>query len=167
MNSLRSLTLTTWLNRIRCRSDRGDTMIEIKVKYMDGTKEIFQAHEGEWYDLRSAVDIHFVEGMYFKIPLGVAMELPEGYEAHVVPRSSTFQKFGIIMTNSVGIIDHAYCGDNDWWQFPALGTRDRWIHKDARIAQFRIVEVQPKIKITKVDSLGNEDRNGFGSSGTI
>ena len=142
-------------------------MIEIKVKYVDGVKEIFQAHEGEWYDLRSAMDVHFRESKFFKIPLGIAMELPKGYEAHVLPRSSTFEKYGIIMTNGMGVIDNKYCGDNDFWSFPAIGTRDVWIHKNDRIAQFRIVETQPEVVFKTVVTLGNPDRNGFGSSGRL
>lgn len=139
--------------------------MEIKIKYKDGTREIVQAHPGEWYDLRSAIDVHMREGMYFKIPLGVAMELPKGYEAHVLPRSSTFDRYGIIMANGMGIIDNSYCGDNDFWSFPAIGFRDKWIHKNDRICQFRIMPVQEQVDFLAVDELGNDDRKGFGSSG--
>ena len=139
--------------------------MNIEVKYWDGLSEIFQAHVGEWYDLRAALDVHMMPNMFFKIPLGVAMKLPEGYEAHVVPRSSTFERYGIIMTNGIGIIDSLYCGDNDYWSFPALGFRDRWIHKNDRICQFRIMPVQPEVNFQKVASLDNPDRGGFGSSG--
>ena len=99
------------------------------------------------------------------IPLGVAMELPQGYEALVIPRSSTFKHFGLIQTNSVGLIDESYCGDNDQWHFPALAKRDTVIHAGDRICQFRIIEHQPRIVFDPVDSLGNADRGGFGSTG--
>ena len=107
------------------------------------------------------------KGEFMKIPLGVAMELPEGYEAHVVPRSSTFEKYGVIMTNSFGVIDNKYCGDNDFWSFPAYAVRDTWIMKNERICQFRIVKQQPEVTFLRVDKLGNEDRKGFGSSGRV
>lgn len=102
---------------------------------------------------------------YKLIKLGVAMKLPEGYEAHIVPRSSTFKNYGILMANSMGIIDNSYCGDNDEWMFPAFFTRKTVIHKGDRICQFRIEKKQPNIKFNVVDKLGNEDRGGFGSTG--
>lgn len=142
-------------------------MMEIKVKYKDGVGEIWQAHPGEWFDLRAAEDVFITKGEFVKIPLGVAMELPEGYEAHVVPRSSTFEKYGIIMTNSFGVIDNKYCGDNDFWSFPAYAVRDSWIMKNERICQFRIVKQQPDVSFLRVDTLENEDRKGFGSSGRV
>lgn len=142
-------------------------MMEIKVKYMAGVAEIWQAHPGEWYDLRAAESIYFRRGDFRKIPLGVAMELPKGYEAHVVPRSSTFEKYGIIMTNSFGVIDNKYCGDNDFWSFPAYAVRDTWVMKNERICQFRLVEQQPEVTFRRVDKLGNDDRKGFGSSGRV
>ena len=99
------------------------------------------------------------------IPLGIAMKLPEGYEAHVVPRSSTFKNFGVIMTNSVGIIDNSYCGDGDQWYFSALAIRDTEIHKNDRICQFRIMKNQPKIEFDEVNYLEASNRGGFGSTG--
>lgn len=149
--------------------------MEIKIKYKDGVEEIKQAHAGEWYDLRAAYDVFIPHGEYKKIDLGVAMELPEGYEAHVVPRSSTFEKYGIILANSFGVIDNKYCGDNDFWSFPALCIKQKTfengrfgskIYKNDRICQFRIMPQQPEITFKKVDHLGNDDRGGFGSSGT-
>ena len=104
-------------------------------------------------------------GTYVAIPLGVGMKLPEGYEAHVVPRSSTFKNFGLLQTNSMGVIDETYCGDNDQWHFPAYATRDAVIHKNDRICQFRIMEHQPTIEFTPVEHLTDESRGGFGSSG--
>lgn len=125
---------------------------------------------GDWIDLKAAEDkeIHFWGDMADDsgtIPLGIAVELPEGYEAHIVPRSSTFKKWGLIMTNSMGIIDNSYCGDYDQWQFPYLPTRDVFIPKGTRIAQFRIVKNQPDFELVKVESLGNKNRGGFGSTG--
>ena len=104
-------------------------------------------------------------GEFQLIPLGVAMQLPDGYEAHVVPRSSTFKNYGIIQTNSCGIIDGTYCGDQDMWRMPVYATRDTVIHANDRIAQFRIFENQPRIVFDEVESLGNENRGGFGSTG--
>ena len=95
------------------------------------------------------------------------MELPKGYEAHVVPRSSTFKNFGLIMTNSEGIIDNTYCGDNDMWKFPAIAMRDTVVHKNDRICQFRIMRNQPTIEFEEVNTLGNEDRSGFGATGVV
>ena len=105
-------------------------------------------------------------GEFKLISLGVSMELPEGFEAHIVPRSSTFMKFGIIQTNHCGIIDESYCGDNDIWKFPAYALRDTEIHLNDRICQFRLFEHQPELVIDETDHFGNEDRGGFGSTGT-
>lgn len=104
-------------------------------------------------------------GEFRLIPLGIAMELPKGYEAHVIPRSSTFKNFGIIQTNSMGLIDESYCGDNDQWFMPALAMRDTKICKNDRICQFRIMEHQPALEFESVDVLGHGDRGGFGSTG--
>ena len=104
-------------------------------------------------------------GEFKLIPLGIAMELPKGYEAHVVPRSSTFKTWGLLQVNSMGIIDCSYCGDNDQWFVPMYATRDTEIHINDRIAQFRIMENQPKIQFDEVAHLDHEDRGGFGSTG--
>ena len=116
-------------------------------------------------DLRCAEDIELKAGDFRLIPLGVGMQLPDGYEAHVVPRSSTFKNFGLIQTNSMGVVDESYCGDNDQWFWPALATRDVVIHVNDRICQFRIMEHQPAFEFIEVDKLGDEDRGGFGSTG--
>ncbi len=121
--------------------------------------------KGDWIDLRSSEDVSLNKGDFRIISLGVSMELPKGYEAHVVPRSSTFRRWGIIMVNSVGIIDNSYNGDGDEWGFPALAMRDTTIRKGDRICQFRIVKNQPKIKFKPVKLLHNENRGGFGSTG--
>lgn len=120
---------------------------------------------GDWVDLRAAETVEMKSGEFRIISLGVSMRLPYGYEAHVAPRSSTFKNFGILLANSYGIIDNNYCGDDDVWGFPALAMRDTVIHKGDRIAQFRIVQRQPKLVFAKVDHLEGKNRGGFGSTG--
>jgi dUTP pyrophosphatase len=128
-----------------------------KLAYIDG--------KSDWIDLRAAEEVEFHAGEFKLISLGVSMELPKGYEAHVVPRSSTFKNFGLIQTNSCGIIDQTYCGPNDIWRWPAYALRDTVVHVNDRICQFRIVENQPVIRFEEVDELTGEDRGGFGSTG--
>lgn len=142
-------------------------MATIKIKYLDDTIPKLEYIDGksDWIDLRAAEDVELKQGEFKLINLGVAMELPEGYEAWVVPRSSTFKNYGIIQTNSKGIIDASFNGDEDYWKFPALATRDTKISKGDRICQFRIHENQPKITFNEVESLNNESRGGFGSTG--
>ncbi|MFW2948632.1 dUTP diphosphatase [Bacillus velezensis] len=141
--------------------------LQIKIKYSDDTQtRISKIEQGDWIDLRAAEDITIKKGEFKLIPLGVAMELPEGYEAHVVPRSSTYKHFGIIQTNSMGVIDESYKGDNDFWFFPALALRDTDISKGERICQFRIMKKMPEVELIEVDKLGNNDRGGLGSTGT-
>lgn len=139
----------------------------IKVrKLVPDLKPIDSAHEGEWIDLRAAQDIELEPFEYMKIPLGVAMSLPDGYEAMVSARSSTYQKWGIIPAHGVGIIDSLYKGDNDEWCFPVIAFRKTKIHKNDRICQFRIQKKQPDVCILYTNSLGNPDRGGFGSTGS-
>ena len=138
----------------------------IKIKYLRGVQKIERFNVGDWIDLLAAEDIEMEAGSYKMIPLGVAMELPAGFEALVVPRSSTFKKYGLLLANSVGIIDESYKGDNDEWHFPALAMRDTTIHKNERICQFRIIRHQPLIHLQEVETLGNVDRGGFGSTGS-
>ena len=140
--------------------------INIKVKYFTDIEPLAQIDGGDWIDLRAAEDAELKAGEFQLIPLGVAMELPEGYEAHIVPRSSTFKKWGVIQTNHMGVVDFSYKGDQDQWRFPALAVRDTVIHKNDRICQFRIVENQPKLNFETVDHLENPDRGGFGSTGS-
>ena len=123
--------------------------------------------KGAWADLRAAEDMVLRPRGIYRIPLGISVELPEGYEAHVAPRSSTFKNWGIIQTNSVGIIDNSYCGDNDIWMMPVYATLFTEIKKNDRICQFRIVEKQPHLEFETVDHLGNEDRGGFGITGRM
>lgn len=141
-------------------------MEEIRVKYMRGVQKIERFNVGDWIDLRAAEDVHMWAGEFKLIPLGVAMELPQGYEALVAPRSSTFKR-GIIMANSIGIIDESYNGDSDEWHFPAYAVKDTFIHKNERICQFRIIQHQPLIHLIEVEHLGNADRGGIGSTGRM
>lgn len=141
-------------------------MKRIKIKYFtDKIDKIEKISIGDWIDLRSAESFSLKQGEFALIPLGVGMILPKGYEAHVVPRSSTFKNYYIIQTNSIGIIDNSYCGNNDQWMMPVYATRDTVINMNDRICQFRIVKNQPKLKFKVVDILSNKDRNGFGSTG--
>lgn len=140
--------------------------MNIKIKYFtDEIDKIEKIEKGDWIDLRSAEDVELKAGEFKLISLGVAMQLPKGYEAHIVPRSSTFKNFGIIQTNHQAVIDEIYCGDNDIWKYPALAMRDTVIHKNDRICQFRIVKKMPKVKFEEVEMLGNKDRGGIGSTG--
>lgn len=145
---------------------QNDNCIQIKyvsdkikrLKHIDGAKS-------DWVDLRAAENVKMKKGDFKIISLGVAMKLPEGYEAHVVPRSSTFKNFGVIQTNHMGVIDESYCGDNDIWCFPALAIRDTEIHINDRICQFRIMKKMPQITFKEVKELNNKNRGGFGSTG--
>lgn len=139
----------------------------IKIKYFTDKIEKLTYIDGksDWIDLRAAEEVTLQKGEFKLIPLGVAMELPKGYEAHVVPRSSTFKNFGIIQTNHQGVIDCSYCGDNDQWFMPVYAVRDTQIHVNDRICQFRIMENQPKLFFDEVECLENADRGGHGSTG--
>ena len=141
--------------------------MKIRIKYFSQEIEKLRYVDGksDWIDLRAAKEVELKKGEFALIPLVVAMELPAGYEAHVVPRSSTFKNFGVIQTNSMGVIDETYCGDNDQWFFPAYALRDTVIHVNDRICQFRIMEHQPALDFEETDVLGNEDRGGHGSTG--
>ncbi len=138
----------------------------IRIKYFDNEiDKIKKIDKGDWIDLRSAEEVELKAGEFKLIKLGVGMILPDGYEAHIVPRSSTYKNFGVIQTNHCGIVDESYCGDNDEWRFPAFALRDTVIHKGDRICQFRIVEKQPSIDFEIVEHLKYTDRGGFGSTG--
>lgn len=139
----------------------------IRVKYFTDKIEklTYIGGKSDWIDLRAAEDVTMKAGEFRLIPLGIAMELPSGFEAHVVPRSSTFKNFGIIQTNSMGIIDETYCGDNDQWFMPAYALKDTRIRVNDRICQFRIMEHQPELSFEETDALLNGDRGGFGSTG--
>ena len=142
-------------------------MEEIKVKYFsDDVEELcYVAGKSDWIDLSAAEEVSLRAGDFRLIPLGVAIALPEGWEAHIVPRSSTFKNFGILQTNSVGVVDYSYRGDNDQWRMPVYATRDVTIEKGARICQFRVMAHQPRLEFTAVEHLEGPDRGGFGSTG--
>ena len=137
----------------------------LQIKNPDDLTKPQQKENSDWIDLRAAEDIYLKEGEYKRIPLGIAVKLPEGYEAHILPRSSTFERYGIIPTNGMGIIDNSYCGNSDIWHFPVWATRDTHIPKDARICQFRIQKIQPNLALQFVEELESNDRKGFGSTG--
>lgn len=155
--------------------------MNIKIKYFDGARKLEVISKGNWIDVYANADMIIKEGERAMIPLGFAMQLPEGFEAHLAPRSSTFKTWGIIQTNHLGIIDNSYCGDNDQWFYPAyclMGKKTTQyrktgefvkyteIKKGDKIAQFRIIEIQPSIEFEEVEVLGNDDRGMFGTTGT-
>ena len=142
-------------------------MQKIRIKYFTDKIDKLEYIEGksDWIDLRASETVELKAGEFKLIPLGVAMELPKGYEAHVVPRSSTFKNYGILQTNSCRIIDCTYCGDEDMWRMPVYATRDTVIKQNDRICQFRIFENMPTIQFDETASLDNENRGGFGSTG--
>ena len=142
--------------------------MKIKVKYFD--KEIDKLQKiakGDWIDLRAAETVELKKDEFKLIPLGIGMILPKRYEAHIVPRSSTFKNFGIIQTNHMGVIDNSYNGNNDQWMFPAYAERDTIINKNDRICQFRIMRKQRKAKFVEIEHLKKTDRGGFGSTGVL
>ncbi len=142
-------------------------METIKIKYFTDKIDKLAYIDGksDWIDLRASEDISLKKGEFKLIPLGVAMELPKGYEAHIVPRSSTYKNYGIIQANHCGIVDGSYCGDNDMWRMPVIAMKDTEIHVNDRICQFRIFINQPVIKFDEVSHLEGADRGGFGSTG--
>lgn len=139
---------------------------EIRIKYfVEDLEPITATDKGDWIDLRAAERVEMKSGEYRLIRLGVGMILPDGYEAQVAPRSSAFKNFGIVLANSLGIIDNSYSGDADEWHFPAVALRDTIIEKGDRICQFRIVKNQPRIDFVRVAHLNDESRGGIGSTG--
>lgn len=142
-------------------------MKRIKIKYLNQNIKRLGYIEGksDWIDLSAAERVELKAGEYRLIHLGVAMQLPEGYEAHIVPRSSTFKNYGIIQTNHCGIVDNKYCGPGDWWHMPVYALRNTVIEAGDRICQFRIQKNQPVIEFEEADELDAEDRGGFGSTG--
>ena len=149
----------------KCKND-----LELKVKYHyrdeEDVVELVKFAYGDWIDLRSAFDVTMQAGEFKYISLGVTIEVPPGWEIWIAPRSSTFKTFGIIQTNSIGVIDQTYCGDEDILHLPSLAMRDTEIKADDRICQFRLIENQPNLKLETVDSMENESRGGLGHSGT-
>jgi len=140
--------------------------MEIKIKYHDADiPKIQHIQNGDWIDLYAAEDVPMTAGTFRIISLGVSMKLPDGYEAHLAPRSSTYKKWRILMANSVGVIDNSYCGENDIWGFAALAVEDTIIHKGDRIAQFRIMKKMEPVEFVEVNCMEDESRGGFGSTG--
>ena len=152
-----------WFPNARATNDSKE--IIINIKYLPNAHHLEKIEVGSWIDLYTYEEITMKQGDQKYINLGVAMKLPEGYEAIMSPRSSTFKNWGITQTNSIGVIDSSYCGDNDIWMFPAYATKNITIPANTRICQFRIQEEQPKIKFNVVESLNTKDRGGLGSTG--
>ncbi len=141
-------------------------MAEIKIKYHNKSiVKIQKITKGDWIDLRAAETVELKAGEFRLVSLGISMQLPEGYEALIAPRSSTFKRWGILQPNSPGVVDNSYCGDDDIWQMPVYATRDTVIEENDRICQFRIQEKMPEVTFIEVDTLGNDSRGGFGSTG--
>ena len=153
--------------------------MKIRIKYFEEATKLKKIAKGNWIDVYANKDIFVKVNERAMIPLGFALELPRGWEAHLAPRSSTFKTWGIIQTNSVGVVDDAYIGDNDQWHMPVyclegknielidgVEVKGTWIRKGDKIAQFRIMEVMPEIEFDEVESFGNSDRGGFGSTGS-
>ena len=153
--------------------------MKIRIKYFEEATKLKKIAKGNWIDVYANKDVFVKVNERAMIPLGFALELPRGWEAHLAPRSSTFKTWGIIQTNSVGVVDDTYIGDNDQWHMPVYclegkGTelidgeeiKGTWIRKGDKIAQFRIMEVMPEIEFDEVESFGNSDRGGFGSTGS-
>lgn len=141
------------------------TALPIKINYHGTPYRLKQVKGSDWIDLYVVESYHLKAGEREYLNLGISMKLPEGYEAYIVPRSSTFKKYGILQTNSPAVIDNAYSGDNDIWKYPVYATREIWIPEGARVCQFRIQKSQPKVEFIEVDSLGEENRGGLGSTG--
>ena len=142
-------------------------MEQIKIKYFTDKIEKLAYIDGksDWIDLRASEEVTLKQGEFALVPLGVAMELPKGYEAHIVPRSSTYKNFGVIQAKHCGVVDGSYCGDNDMWRMPVIAMRDTQIHVNDRICQFRIMKNQPEILFEEVEHLEGKDRGGFGTTG--
>lgn len=141
-------------------------MLNVDVIYHNpNMPKLEKIDKGDWIDLRASVGGSFKRGDFALIDLGVSMRLPDGYEAHIAPRSSTFKNYGIIQTNSIGIVDNSYSGTNDVWKMPCFFTKDTVIEPNDRICQFRIVKKMEPVSFTEVTELNSTDRGGFGSSG--
>ena len=149
--------------------------MKIRVKYFDGATKLQKIEKGNWIDVYANKEIFVEVNERAMVPLGFALELPKGWEGHLAPRSSTFKTWGIIQTNSVGVVDDTYIGDNDQWHMPVYclqgkdekdGIKGTWIRKGDKVGQFRIMEVMPSIEFEEVESFGNAERGGFGSTGT-
>ena len=164
LNEIDWNNLTLMLLELKDR--RENSMEKIKIKYFDkNIDKIKKINKGDWVDLRSAETIHLKKGEFHLIPLGVGMKLPEGYEANIVPRSSTYKNFKILQTNCFAVIDNSYSGDSDEWKLPVIAMEDTLINKNDRICQFRINKIQPEIEFEEVEHLDEVSRGSFGSTG--
>lgn len=140
--------------------------MKIEIKYLsDKIEHLEKLEKGDWIDLRAAKNISLNQGETALIPLGICMKIPDGYEAHIAPRSSTYKNFGITMPNSIGIIDGSYCGEDDEWFMLAKAERDTSIAVNDRVCQFRIIEKQPEFELLIVEHMSGENRGGYGSTG--
>ena len=144
--------------------EKSDLVLKVKYKSSD-TKKLQKIDHGDWIDLYADETVELEPGEFKLISLGIAVHLPEGYEANIVPRSSTFKNWGILQTNHFGVVDESYCGDNDFWFYPAWATRDTVVERGSKICQFRINKKMPEIEFEEVECLNNTDRGGFGSTG--
>ena len=141
--------------------------MKLQIKYHnEEIEKIKKIDKGDWIDLRAAEKVELKQGDFALISLGVSMKLPDGYEAHLAPRSSTFKTWGIIQTNSIGVVDNSYSGNNDIWKMPVYATRNTVINVNDRICQFRIMPKMPVVDVEEIDNLEGPDRGGFGSTGT-
>lgn len=140
-------------------------VVTIPIHYLPGSPELEMTENGDWCDLYCYEDVTLYQGERAYISQGVSMALPQGYEAIMVPRSSTFKRWGLLQTNGIGVIDNSFRGTDDIWVFPAYATRDVTIPKGTRICQFRIQEKQPSLQFEPMQSLGNANRGGLGSTG--
>ena len=141
--------------------------MKVQIKYhSEEIEKIKKIDKGDWVDLRAAEKVELKQGEFALISLGISMKLPDGYEAYISPRSSTFKTWGIIQVNSIGVVDNSYSGNNDIWKMPVYATRDTVINVNDRICQFRIMSKMPIVDIEEVDNLEGPDRGGFGSTGT-
>ena len=155
---------------LHIRNERKIREMKIRIKYFEGATKLKKISKGNWIDVYASKDIFVPLNERAMVPLGFALELPQGWEGHLAPRSSTFKTWGIIQTNSVGVVDDTYIGDNDQWHMPvyclqAKHDNGTWIRTGDKIGQFRIMEVMPEIEFEEVESFGNQDRGGFGTTG--
>lgn len=149
--------------------------VDVKIKYHDGAIKIEEIEIGDWYDLAIPEEVKFEPFEFKLVELGIAMELPEGYEAQIVPRSSTYKKWSLIQTNHTGVIDNSYRGNDDTWKLPLLQIPHKgiWdtdkesttVPAGTRLCQFRLVPQSPRINFVETDDLGNDSRGGFGTTG--
>ena len=138
---------------------------KIKIKRIVDTAGVRVGTPGEWIDICLPEAVEFRKGEPKFIKLGIAVKLPKDHEAIIAERSSTFGRYGLLLTNSIGVIDNAYCGDNDEWGALFYPTRDVYVPLGTRLLQFRIQKCQPEVKVKYVDKLNGKDRGGFGSTG--